>query len=265
MKIEYETEVGKCYFTIKCMPQTDIRQSGLSHSFKIEPKTEYTYGTDSFGNLQIYGCEPKPHKEFVFATSGIVETNMGVITERVDDRRLGMYKVPHGKCVPGEKIRALFDAIKENEEYIRLTDDEERSRFVMHMVKNAMNYTSGSTEFETTAEDALLRGEGVCQDYAHIMISVLRLLNIPARYVCGFVVGEGESHAWVEAAVKGKWIAMDPTYDRMITEEYIKIGVGRDAADCSINRGVMWGGGQQTQTVTVAVSHFMMPGEKERE
>ena len=69
-------------------------------------------------------------------------------------------------------------------------------------------------------------------------------------------MGEGKSHAWVEAACDGNFIAFDPTHNTQITDEYIKLGVGRDASDCTINRGVMWGGGLQTQEIKVKVEKY---------
>jgi len=119
-----------------------------------------------------------------------------------------------------------------------------------------MFYESGSTGVETTAEEAFSSGKGVCQDYAHIFICLLRMANISARYVCGLIVGEGESHAWVEVACDGMFIGIDPTYNKFINDEYIKLGVGRDANDCSMNRGVMWGGGKQTQEISVVVNKY---------
>ena len=72
----------------------------------------------------------------------------------------------------------------------------------------------------------------------------------------GFIMGEGESHAWVEAVCDNNYIAFDPTHNTEITDEYIKLGTGRDAADCAINRGVMWGGGKQTQEINVIVDKY---------
>ena len=130
------------------------------------------------------------------------------------------------------------------------------SLFFMDKIYNRMIYEKGSTEVNTSAEEAFTNGKGVCQDFAHIMICVLRAFSIPARYVCGLIVGEGESHAWVEAVIDGKYLAFDPTHNIEITDEYIKLGVGRDAVDCAINRGVMWGGGEQTQEIKVLVNKY---------
>lgn len=96
-------------------------------------------------------------------------------------------------------------------------------------------------------------GRGVCQDYAHIYITLLRMAGIPARYVCGLIIGEGASHAWVEALCDGRWLAFDPTNDCLVLDNYIKLGHGRDSADCAINRGLMWNGGTQEQKISVLV------------
>ena len=73
--------------------------------------------------------------------------------------------------------------------------------------------------------------------------------------MCGLIVGEGESHAWVEAACDGFFLGFDPTHNKKVDENYIKLGTGR-ASDCAINRGVMWGGGKQEQEIEVLVERL---------
>ena len=165
-----------------------------------------------------------------------------------------MYKYPYGKCIPGKNISDFADRLLT--EIDETEDPKEKCILIMNRLYERMQYEKGSTEIETTAEEAFSNGKGVCQDYAHIYISLLRSFNIPARYVCGLIVGEGQSHAWVEAVCDGSFIALDPTHNREITDEYIKLGVGRDAADCAINRGVMWGGGLQTQEIECTVEKY---------
>ena len=115
------------------------------------------------------------------------------------------------------------------------------------------SYVPKTTNVQTTAEEAWNLGKGVCQDYAHIYISLLRMAHVPARYVCGMITGEGASHAWAEALCNGRWIAFDPTNNCLVLNNYIKSCDGRDASDCAINRGIMWGGGAQEQKISVVV------------
>ena len=93
----------------------------------------------------------------------------------------------------------------------------------------------------------------VRQDYAQILIALCHLEKIPARYVAGMMIGEGASHAWVEICQDGIWYGLDPTNNKLVDDDYIKLSHGRDASDCLINRGVIVGGGEQTQDIKVHV------------
>jgi len=254
MKIKYSENVDKCYFTIKGIPAEDFRQRRISYEICVTPSTQYSESRDSFGNVQIIGSENEKHSEFEYAIKGLVETHPVSTSGGVKKSLLGMYKYPHGKCIPGENI-TLF--AKEIECAVEAESTPKAKAFIiMNRLHERMLYVTGSTEVETSAEESFTKGKGVCQDYAHIYICLLRMFSIPARYVCGVIVGEGKSHAWVEAACDGNYVAFDPTHNQEITDEYIKFGVGRDAGDCAINRGVMWGGGLQTQEVMVTVEKY---------
>jgi transglutaminase-like putative cysteine protease len=102
----------------------------------------------------------------------------------------------------------------------------------------SLTYKSGVTDVQTSAAEAIRGGRGVCQDFAHIMIAACRAAGIAARYVSGHLVGEGGSHAWVEALVPdpnrpGEWAleAWDPTHDRPAGDGYVMVATGRDYAD----------------------------------
>jgi transglutaminase-like putative cysteine protease len=102
----------------------------------------------------------------------------------------------------------------------------------------SLTYEWGITDVRTSAAEAIRGGRGVCQDFAHIMIAACRAGGIAARYVSGHLVGEGGSHAWVEAMVPdpdrpGEWAveAWDPTHDRAAGEGYVMVAIGRDYAD----------------------------------
>lgn len=252
MIIRYSEPVDKCYFTIKSIPMEDFRQSSISYELSFTPPTQYSESKDSFGNIQIIGSEAVSHSVFEYRIKGLVETHPVNIAGGIDERTIGMYKYPHGKCVPGDTINSFVKMVKNEVDNCNTT--EEKCYKIMTKIYEKMIYETGSTDVETSAEEAFSKGKGVCQDFSHIFITVLRMFKIPARYVCGLIVGEGESHAWVEAACDGNFVAFDPTHNTEITDEYIKLGVGRDATDCTINKGVMWGGGFQSQEVKVIVN-----------
>jgi len=251
MKISYSEPVDKCYFTIKSIPAEDFRQKGITYEIGLVPPAKYSESQDSFGNTQIIGSEGAPHSVFEFQIKGLIETHAMNIAGGVSENTVGMYRYAHGKCIPGKSIRAFYEEIRED--VLDCSTKTEQCKKIMNHLFQRMTYEKGSTGIDTTAEEAFQNGKGVCQDFAHVYICLLRLFGIPARYVCGLIVGEGASHAWVEAAFDGNYVAYDPTYNKEISEEYIKLGVGRDAVDCAINRGVMWGGGLQTQEISVKV------------
>lgn len=109
----------------------------------------------------------------------------------------------------------------------------------------ALTYQYGVTGIRTDAASALAGGQGVCQDYAHVMLALCRTAGLPARYVSGHLVGEGGSHAWVEVVVdeplittgRAVAVAFDPTHNRRATHGYLTVAVGRDYADVAPTSG----------------------------
>jgi len=110
-----------------------------------------------------------------------------------------------------------------------------------------MKYTSGSTSVSTTAAEAWAARKGVCQDYAHVFLTLSRLAGLPARYVSGFLPGEGAMHAWVEVLVRRTpdgdafWYALDPTHNSWVSGRYVSVAVGRDYRDIVPNSGTYHG------------------------
>ena len=117
-----------------------------------------------------------------------------------------------------------------------------------------MTYATGRTGLTTTAAQAFAAGHGVCQDYAHLYLALARQMGLPARYVNGLTQGEGASHAWCEVWLDGVWRGIDPTRGKWTDEGYLRFGVGREFADCPIERGIFLGAAGQRQTVFMKVS-----------
>jgi len=137
---------------------------------------------------------------------------------------------------------------------------------IMEQIFSEWVFKSGVTNLHTSVNDLLIRKEGVCQDFSHLMIAALRDLGIPARYVSGYIetlpkpgmlklVGADVSHAWVQAydPLAG-WKDFDPTNNLIPSEQHITIAFGRDFTDISPLRGLVSGGGRQTMMVSVDVA-----------
>jgi transglutaminase-like putative cysteine protease len=123
----------------------------------------------------------------------------------------------------------------------RASTAPERAELAHDWAAASIAYQVGVTGTQTPASMALHLGRGVCQDYAHIMLSLLRTLGIPGRYVSGHLLGEGPPHAWVEVLLDSTIVAYDPTHHRRAGLSYITVATGRDFADVTSTSGVFSG------------------------
>lgn len=219
-------------------------------------------GRDGFGNSLIAGRIAKEHDRFAFCVTGTAYTRREKLRKQASFCA-PMYRYPTDLTRPGINVRSLYSSHK-----VRIRETAEASRMMpggetwgravewMRLVEQIMTYTPGVTGIHTTAEEALTGGNGVCQDYAHVLIALLRLDGIPARYIAGLLSGEGATHAWVEAWCEGWWVGLDPTHGCWLTDDYIEIARGRDYRDCIMDRGAFRGFAQQVQEVYSSVSEY---------
>ena len=250
MELSYSQPVTECHYTLKCIPQNTDMQSICELSIEIMPSTDYQTDTDPFGNLMIYDNLYLPHSSFEVHISGVAETWLSV--HQRDCAAMPVYRYPHGLNRASAALQTYFHSLQP----VPNASAYETAMHLMHCLYRDFAYRPNTTTMETSAESAWTNGCGVCQDYAHILIALCHLAGIPARYVTGMVIGEGQSHARTEILDNGYWYALDPTHDCIAAETYIKIGHGRDAKDCMLNKGIIKGGGSQQQTVTVLVENL---------
>ena len=204
-----------------------------------------------FGSRRIYGCIDSPHTDFTIAVSGKVKTGLEIFEEFCEDPlESAVFRVQSGLTQPGPAIRAFHDSLD------LCGSAYDRAMAIRKAVHEAFSYQPGATSVHESGEDAFARKQGVCQDYAHVMLSLLRLEGIPARYVTGMLVGEGASHAWVEALCGNWWYGFDPTNDLLVDDSYIRVSCGRDSADCAIIRGTFLGWAAQVQREQVRVETY---------
>jgi len=157
----------------------------------------------------------------------------------------------------------------------------------MHRIHADFTYESLSTDIDTPLATVWRTRRGVCQDFAHLMAGVMRMLGLPARYVSGYLLthapeggakmqGSDASHAWVQAWCPGTpgvpqdgWLDLDPTNDLVPGSGHVRVAVGRDFGDVTPLRGVIRGGGQHTLSVGVTTRQVTpsegFPKDPERE
>jgi transglutaminase-like putative cysteine protease len=147
-------------------------------------------------------------------------------------------------CKPGKSVAAVTEACSE---------------YIFRHFK----YIKGITNIETTVDEIISHKAGVCQDFAHVMLQILRSCKIPSRYVSGYICpnkdglrGEGATHAWVEVYIPGTgWAGIDPTNNVWVTNKHVKLAVGRDFRDCTPVKGTFKGPAKQKLSVFVAVGY----------
>jgi transglutaminase-like putative cysteine protease len=155
---------------------------------------------------------------------------------------------PSSLTQPDDALRAVATSLQ-----MAGTEMLPLARRINRWVFETMTYASGVTAVETTAAEALDLSKGVCQDYAHIMLALCRLCELPARYVSGHLLGEGGTHAWVDVlfpaptlpsprgggkeAPEAVAVAFDPTHGREVGLSYVTVAVGRDYRDVAPTSG----------------------------
>ena len=259
VNFQYQTELvfsspaSDHRFLLRILPHGDGRQRVHTLLWRIDPAPDGAVwrSVDSFGNEALCGHISMPHAYFRFGVEGTAEVSnepymMSSTLHGVLPRVL-LYPTeltrPHGGLID------FFGGIEQSAPGGAL----QRIQYFSHAVHTRLRYERGVTAYSTTAPEAFDLGAGVCQDYAHILLALLRLDKIPCRYVAGLASDYGETHAWVEAWITDRYYGIDPTRDKLIDEGYIALSRGRDFEDCSIERGVFKGACRGTQTVKLSM------------
>jgi transglutaminase-like putative cysteine protease len=140
-------------------------------------------------------------------------------------------------------------------------DDLALAHALAAAVADAIAYSPGATDARTTAAEALVLGEGVCQDHAHALIACARARDLPARYASGYLFATTDgtpheaAHAWAEIWIEGLgWVGFDAANRCCPDDRYIRLGCGADARDAAPIKGVARSPGTETMQIAVAVA-----------
>ena len=268
-KYTYEDDVYSSYNEVRMTPKNTSNQLLLSSSIAVSPRASLYNYFDYFGTSVTYFDLHRRHNNLDITSSSHVE---------LDDPHERGIRLTHSEMgdpnfldafseylAPTSYTQIPFEMAKATQQSVLgldLVDD--RVAKVVEFVKDNLHYRSGITKVSSSAAEALGVGFGVCQDFAHVAIALLRSIGVPARYVSGYLypnkepfVGEsstGESHAWVEAFV-GEWIGIDPSNGVDRTNHlYVTVAKGRDYSDVTPFRGIYFGGQSSPPVVTVTMT-----------
>jgi transglutaminase-like putative cysteine protease len=268
----YKSPVTASFNEARLTPRSDSRQNVILNRVETVPATRSYRYVDYWGTAVTSFDLHAPHAELEVTSSSVVETDRGVSSK--DENTRASWDDLHSEAVidrfdevlsptrytpQSKRIRRVGERIA------KYHDPQEAVTAAANWVHSELKYVAGTTGVHSSGLDALREGKGVCQDFAHLTLILLRGMGIPARYVSGYLhpnhkaaVGDtidGQSHAWVQAWTGGWW-HFDPTNDTDINEQYISVGVGRDYSDVTPLKGIYSGEGSTDLDVVVEITRL---------
>jgi len=272
MRFDYAAPVRASVMTLYVCPVRDRAQAVLAFSVQTDPEAPLFEFSDPFGNVGHFLDCPAPHDRFEVTARSTVEAAAPApapdrlepgaeeaLRRAAETPELWPMTRPSRFVRPSPALEKFMAA-----RGVRPGGDPLSSaRELCAALHEAFDYVPGHTDADSPIERILETGRGVCQDYAHVMASILREWGIPCRYASGYLGPEeegaarGESHAWVECWFPGLgWLGFDPTNNTEGDERHVRVAVGRDYADVPPSRGVFLGEAASALETEVAIERL---------
>jgi transglutaminase-like putative cysteine protease len=241
LRYEYPGPIDDVRQMLMLVPRdSDGGQRLLDFELQITPPARPRFDVDRFGNRVCHIAIPRVEGPLEFGVQLRVERRTGVDIPMLAPDEASTYLLPTPLTEPTDALRAAAEPFARD-----VLSPAERAERINSWVHEHIEYTADVTGVRTTADDALRVKQGVCQDYAHLMLALCRLAGLPARYVSGHLLGEGAMHAWVQVLLPAAshagallaWQPFDPTHGRHAGMTYITVAFGRDYGDVSPTRG----------------------------
>ena len=272
-ELYYGADAEEAHTEVRKTPLDTGLQRVITSKLEVQPQTLMRKHRDYFGNVVHHFDVLEPHRALCITAESVVETTHAIACgpEAEPDRRSweerwAEYLHP-SPFVPDLPEYATIEH--------RVTPDLGAEEFTTALeelgavLKRDFVYHPGLTEVDSSPAVFFEQGGGVCQDFSHVALGVLRRARVPARYASGYIYdpatdpaqstlrGASASHAWVQAwhAELG-WVGLDPTNDKLVDWQYVRVALGRDYSDVRPVRGVFRGSGEQTLSVAVEMTRL---------
>jgi transglutaminase-like putative cysteine protease len=285
-RYRYSRPVWQSVMEVRMHPRSEYAQRCFTFQLSVSPRARIFSYTDHLGNSIHHFDIPEPHTQLTIVADALMDVDPPMelpeslgpeawddLDAMVEEDDYWDMLMPSHFARPSPELEEFakefgFDR-RDGQDPLALL------RTLNTTVYGALAYVKESTSVDSPIEDALRSRQGVCQDFAHIMISLLRNLRIPCRYVSGYLYhdqahedrsSEGATHAWLEALLPGLgWIGFDPTNNLIAGERHIRTAIGRDYADVAPTTGTMKGSGKTDLQVRVRVtpSEAVLPPDQE--
>jgi transglutaminase-like putative cysteine protease len=285
-RYRYSRAVWQSMMEVRMHPRSERNQRCFVFQLSVNPRARIFGYTDSYGNLVHHFDLPSRHTQLTIISDALVniEAQPSIpevmeyaawqeLDDLVEKKDYWDMLMPSHFARSSPQLEQLAEEIGANERKGRsplafLQD-------ISSGVHRTFSYVKKSTAVNSPIEDALQSRQGVCQDFAHIMIALVRNARIPCRYVSGYLyhstentrpASDGATHAWVEALLPGRgWVGFDPTVNQLASEQHIRTAIGRDYADVPPTMGMMKGKADTQLQVRVRVtpSQAVLPPDEE--
>jgi transglutaminase-like putative cysteine protease len=250
----YDRPPDRCALRLRLYPPSFETQRVSNWAVTVNGSAVPPLLTTASGDKEsVWTCSGGDAQVEIIA-EGEVETKdaAGVIRGLRDTVRAGVYMRASTMTLADKGIEKLAAGVPAG-------PGLERMHALCTAVRDAIEYRSGATTSQTTAAQALKQGAGVCQDHAHVFIAAARTLNVPARYIVGYLLAVDtvltETHAWAEAHLPDiGWGGFDPANGICPTDRYVRLGCGLDSADAAPIRGSVVGAPQERLSASVDIS-----------
>jgi len=263
LSFDYDAFVRESFIELRMQPKTTADQTLSSFVLAVGPPSAIARYRDWNDNAVHHFTVTHYHNRLAVAGRSLVHTHPVAppVTSLTDP--LPLAEVPaalHDFTHLTGPVRASAELARFHREVSAAGGPTlgERVLALSALVSARFEYQKNVTRYDSTTDDFLSLGAGVCQDFAHLTLGLLRLSGIPCRYVSGYLhVGPrtseaSQSHAWVEVySPRRGWVPFDPTHNRQIDEHYVVVGHGRHYEDVPPNKGIFRGNARETLTAEV--------------
>jgi transglutaminase-like putative cysteine protease len=269
-RFRYSEPVRESVVTLYLQPRSDASQHLESFQISTDPGAELGSYEDCFGNAVHFFDVPSEHDRLTVTSRSLVALHASELDEAAESgwNALGSVNTPSTwhlvHPTPLTRPTPALDAFVARHGIKRGDSPLASVRELTSRIHEALAFERGRTRVDSPIDDALVAESGVCQDFSHIMLAIVRSWGIPAQYVSGYLfpVREGReramaqaSHAWIECLLPGLgWVGADPTNNTVSPGHHIRVASGRDYRDVPPTRGTFRGSAQQELEVQVRIA-----------
>jgi transglutaminase-like putative cysteine protease len=282
-RFRYSEPISESIMETRVHPRSDSNQHCLAFSLSVSPRCRVFTYRDHLGNNVQHFDIPGEHTQLVVIAESVVEQQplpdvprflsldaWSMLDQMIDTGDYWEMLLPSTFAVESPALidlAAKLDVVRRDDPLMLVHEINER-------LFNYFEYVPRSTRVDSPIDEAILSGRGVCQDFAHTMIALLRHVRIPARYVSGYLYRSREdhdrstpdaTHAWVDVLLPHLgWVGFDPTNNLIAHHRHIRTAIGRDYADVPPTHGIFRGNTESELYVAVQVEASELPPALDR-